>query len=359
MAIQKHLAPYAMFLLILCPTLAVADEQQEMAKNIVASLDSQKALRVPVLIKYRFDVHYKPGMFSGETKPSSESRNSKGLDITAHCEMALKGSRSYMKRDGPINDGGVAKNVEPIVFVFDGKNSYENVFSRYKTSSKHSPHKVESPWTINGQDDARRSLENWATGDFNTGRAKSDVIVRNEKGPKGEPLLRLERVPKVRQPGWVIWLLPELEYALFKKEVYDPDGSLLRRYDQCTYQVIDKKVFPKSGVWTLFGKDANGKPEVSMRYTLNVESIETDPSKIPDSLFQMDIPKDKPVIDMDTKTIIADPKAIQEHLDRLASEVPGRRQREWWPAILGVVVLAVAVVGLTYWLRRRNRSRQA
>jgi lipopolysaccharide export LptBFGC system permease protein LptF len=151
----------------------------------------------------------------------------------------------------------------------------------------------------------------------------------------------------------VIWLRPDLDYAVHKAERYKVSGKVSLRFDQCTYEVIDGKAYPRSAVKTVF---RDGTDAVVLRIELTVNSIETDSKQIPDSLFHLDIPKNQPLFDRDNQTMIVDPNVIEKHLDRIARDIPERRSRLSWPIVVTLCLMLAALLGVV--LPRYGKKRQ-
>lgn len=338
------------------PLLRAANQDDDRLKAILTAMEAREQQRAPVRMKYRVDQHLGTPFFLGASQPKTDTARS--VDIAINAEVALKGPRVYVKRDGPLPSDSPRKSTpnQVWVWVFDGKNTRQIMNGEYMTSSQALQRRFETPWDICGERIVLTDFRIWRDGGFEKNNTVVQCAVTDERGPDGKALVRLAwSASNGRKFTW--WLLPEYDYAIHRVERFDETGQLSFLVDQCTYEVIGKTAYPRTAVKTTFSKLKQGnQPIITMRDRLTVQSIETDPGHIPDSLFVLDIPKDASVIDLDTNTRIVDPDAVQEHLNKLANEIPGRRSKRWWPAIVTFSVLAIVLTGVAFWWRKRRPS---
>jgi len=319
-------------------------------------MEAREQQRAPVRMTYRVDQHFgKPYFQYGPSAPSTP--NPRSVDIAVNAEVALKGPCVCIKRNGPLPSQLPQKPADQHwVWMFDGKNTYQFVNGDYMTSSQPLKARYLTPWDICGESVVLTDFRLWRSGGF----TKNDTVVQceitDERTPDGKPLVRLAwAASNGRKFNW--WLLPDYDYAIYRIERFDETGRLSLLVEQCTYEVVGKTAYPRTAVKTNFSKLKEGNQWIiTMRDRLTVQTIETDPRQIPDSLFVLDIPTDASVIDLDTKARIVDPDAVQEHLDKLANEIPGRKLARWWPAVVTLSILAIALTGIAFWWRKRKHA---
>jgi len=337
-------------------------EVSERLQAIIAELEIRQKTREPALIKYRL-TEFKSAEFLSPTRkrqiaaskpeggPKPEARS-----ITRSFDLALKGPKFFLTSTGPFHLSPAAFQKEaPSIWVFDGKNSYERLDDRYEVSTQPLKGRPMIPWDVTGENMFLRWLERWTGNSADKTGEQIQFDVRDEKALGEKGLVRVE-CRAAKGAKLLLWLQPDLGYAVLKAEQYSEAGTIDLRVDQCVYETVAGKAYPKKAVLTKYvPNNDKGSPIILMRTELEVQSIETDPNRIPDSLFRLEIPKDTPVFDRDTKTLLVDPKEIQEHLDRISGDTPGRRSKYWWAS--GLTLSCVALL-IAYALWRRKRRRQ-
>ncbi len=91
-----------------------------------------------------------------------------------------------------------------------------------------------------------------------------------------------------------------------------------------------------------------------------VQEIAFKAEAIPDELFSTELPKGAKVFDDKTKTVVVDPKEIQEHIDRVVQSVGEGTTakpiyRRWW--FVGTAIAMVSLVtAFAIWRRRQKRT---
>jgi len=272
-------------------------DMNERLKGIITAMESRAIKREPVSIKYRLVEYYSADMLWKTTPKSPGNRpKPKTLNVTRSYHVALKGAKFFLTSAGPFNVSPIAaKKEQPSVWIFDGKTTYEKLDDKFAVSSQQPKGRPMLPWDVTGETTCLAGLKELNDSLLEENVNTPRLSIFDEKTATGEPHVRLEVVcPGVSKT--VIWLRPDLDYAVHKAERYKVSGKVSLRFDQCTYEVIDGKAYPRSAVKTVF---RDGTDAVVLRIGLTVDSIETDSGQIPDSLFHLDIPKNQPLFDRD------------------------------------------------------------
>ena len=77
--------------------------------------------------------------------------------------------------------------------------------------------------------------------------------------------------------------------------------------------------------------------------------------KIPDGLFQFDIPKTASVWDDDLKVTVRNTEVTESHLREVVARAGGHYGWDWW-VWLSLAAVVAAVAATAFWIFRRCKS---
>jgi hypothetical protein len=272
------------------------------------------------------------------------------LRFTITAEYVRKGDLARMVDDGPsIEEGQLKPSRGTSVHIFNGKRTIQdNGAGKYAVSIRpDAVHGYANPWTICGEDLLRRTLD--------ADRAKEIVLTERKVSPGDTP--DVKQLDLVSDTKWRnrVWLLPELGSSIQRFDVLDPTGSLFSRCHSIEYETVDGVPYPVRAVYSTYKR--RGTTDTLYRESrLEVTSITTRRGDIPNSLFEMEIPKGAEIYDQDQNKYIRNPERVQAVLDEIARESPRRRENRFWTWV-GAGVAGVVSIAAGWWAwRRRAKS---
>jgi hypothetical protein len=257
----------------------------EHVNKIIAALETRQAKRDPVSLHYTL-TEYRSAALDAAFKKGRDPGNAparEGLTITRTYHIALKDKRFLLSSPGPFGRSRLdARNERPSFWLFDGKLGYERRKGQLIISAEPPKAMPLSPWDVTGEKLSLTSLKE-AQAAAPDGANSPFIGVYDVQEPNAKPLCRVEVIwPGVLKTN--IWLQPDLDYAVVKLERILPSGRVSLRCDECVYERAGGQAHPRGAVKTLFDGTTGA---VLMRVTLRVQSMETDPERIPDSLFKI------------------------------------------------------------------------
>jgi hypothetical protein len=146
-------------------------------------------------------------------------------------------------------------------------------------------------------------------------------------------------------------LVSDHDYTIASFEEYN-DRNQLAIKSGATYENYKGIFYPKQGY-----QDAYDRGTLVTKMSFVVDSIETRPSCIPDTLFTFAFPKDASIWDDDNKIMVRNTEVTESHLKEVIARLNPRTNL--WLAWLNVAALGIAGALLTligtYFLRRKRR----
>ncbi|MCI0456779.1 MAG: DUF4381 domain-containing protein [Gemmataceae bacterium] len=217
--------------------------------------------------------------------------------------------------------------------------------------SKQSPadYAAETPLYVAGEEDFHDNLRGWVNGKYKAPKVSLSETVDSA----GEKVVAVQ-ITAATGEKYKAWLLPEQGHVLQRYERYNQGGGLAGRSEVQEFMTVNGFVYPKRGRWEHFTRDHG----LGFMTTFVVKSLETEPRKVPDSLFQFELPKDASVWDDDLKVLVRNTELAQSHLEEVIRRAgpPRRWWQPWWgwAGLAGVVLLLVFAFR---WYRRRTGVR--
>lgn len=324
------------------------DPGAEQIRKAVHAAYSERARQLnPVWIRYELDVLTTKAWLEATRAKVPNPSDIRHTDVV---EFARKGDRYKftITRGSPLTPAGrrnefIVANGEA---TFMSGNQSDRILM---TRKRQELGLAELPLATVGETHLTDVLEAWATGKYPLGSFKTATST----GPGGERVLQVDF--KFQTPsgnGYRCWLLPDKGYAVKRLESRNAKGGRIDIHECDDYDVFDGLVFPRSGRHEHF----TGSDELGYAVSLRLTSIETAASKIPDSLFELEVPEGTSIWDQDNQVYVRYTKRVQSHLDEIIERIGPRspwRVWLWW----GLGILAAAgVVGIIF---RRFRRRAA
>lgn len=340
------------FLLSTALTQATTSAEQQL-REIRSVLEARSQGRNPIWVKCRveqFESAQSARLLTQRVPANAPGLADEVRDIqwTTLWEVARKGPL-FRGSFVPVTRALFSPK-EPMVNVFNGTRTVTRIGpDRYMVSKDpRAAVTFGSPWTVSGEDVFLRDLNRWATGAFKVAR----IIIEEEKDSAGRALLRVE----LHSPNGYLrkaWLSPEESYAIYRCQSWNPNGQLTGQSFADSYRMVDGVPYAESGTDEYYAVDEPGL--VLRRTSFKLESIVTDASQIPDSLFDLPIPRDAQIYDEDLKMTLRDPAQVQAYLDRLARLLPPR-PRPWRWMIGAAAALLSVLVALLIIARKYRRQ---
>jgi hypothetical protein len=226
-----------------------------------------------------------------------------------------------------------------------GKGAQENTFM---VSKNYRNEKVaELPSALADEDSLRDGLRKWVTG-----RLRFASIGASTEAGGGGATVRVITGRYVGGAEWRVkwWFTPDQGWALRRAEVRGRTGELLYVCDTAEQDDSSGAFYPKRGRRVSY---IEGKPAETVDF--ETLSLETSAGAIPDSLFQVEFPKQAVIWDQDTKAVIRNTAGTESALNDLVSRAePPKRSWQWW--LLSGASLACA--GAFAWALVRRRARR-
>jgi hypothetical protein len=264
-------------------------------------------------------------------------------------EYARKGdkTRAAMSVDLPASEGGGRTQLD----VYNGEIRVEtdSGINRYDISRKPGEGGVfGTPWVLTGEEAFYKLvLQKWASGEL---QLKVTTVSEDhlDDGANAVVLTIFYPTTGVKNK---IWLLPDSAYTVHQFEVYGREGQILERSSTTEFSMISGIPIPKRGksINYYYGK-------IGKQREFEVESVVLKGSDIPDSLFEVEIPKDAVIYDSDLRALIRDPEQAQAHLEQVLGKL--RRDKHPWRvwSILGASLGGMALLASLVMIRRRWRN---
>ena len=204
-----------------------------------------------------------------------------------------------------------------------------------------------SPFDIVGEETLHGFLKLWAKG-----QAQVTVRADSETREMGERVRVVELdAPKTKWKD-KCWFLPEKDWILLRQESYNEKGGPVDKWRGSDYREAQGLFYPKQGRHEHYL--ANG----ALGYTVlvDVKLVEVAANKIPDSLFEFEIPKDASVYDNDLKVMVRNADLTQSHLDEVIKRIAPSPPlwRRWW-LITASAACLILLASVAYW-RAKHRA---
>lgn len=295
----------------------------------------------------RFDLHVNQTKDWWEaTRPEKDSGD-KRLSYQI-AEFAFKGNKCFWKVENIDADLSEWAREDFLVYNGEVEITQSNSPRQYLITRTRTGHQLaEPPLAVVGEDDLRLLLNQWAEGKW-----KFKKVVATQMTEQGEDLILLDIL--FPPPGWrnKYWLLPDNDFQVRRYEQYDGNGKPVNK--GIALEVSNEKGIP----YPTRGKKDHymGGGKLGFTVDFQVRSIESQPGKIPDSLFIFEFPEDASVYDEDLKVFVRNTDLTESHLAEVIRRAGGHRNlwREWWFLLGLVLTLAACGVAVRRWRRSRN-----
>jgi len=328
-------------------------EGEEYLRKILQAFETRSDQLNPVWLRYEVSEFESKKWREERARVRKNVREQKGdlsdLRWKVKVDYARKGDkvRASMSDDLPASVGGGRTRLE----AYNGEIRVTTISddNRYEISRK--PGRISvygSPWELTGEEAFHHIvLRNWAAG-----KLQLTVTPVAEEHPEGgEDTLVLGIVYPDTGARNKIWFLPASGFSIRRFEVYNKQNQLLQRSLTEEFETVAGISIPKRGNVTHYSYGKVGK-----KREFEVESVVLKRGDIPDSLFDVEIPKDAVIYDSDLQVLVRDPKQAQAHLDEVLSKI----QRDKYPwrvwVISGSVLVGLLFVASVLWGRRRRKN---
>ncbi len=210
---------------------------------------------------------------------------------------------------------------------------------------------IEQPLEITGENTLRALLQNWIEGKEKFTRVSAAETERQD----GKRVFALEWYNPEKW-RFRLQVLPDDGWALKRWESFDERKEFVDRCEVEQFETVSGIVLPKTGRAEHYMK--GNVLGTSTHFA--VESVETQASRVPDSLFQYEFPPDAVLYDMDNKVSIRSSVAAESYLAEIVRRLgPPRRQwLKWVGVVAGGFGLLIAGGAAVRWRRRRGRLPQ-
>jgi hypothetical protein len=291
-------------------------------------------------------------------KSPSTTKTFPELKYEVQAELATKGNLVRASDIGPEICGGrfIRERFE-CISVYDGDKTVklqddetdeENPRPIYKlTRDRERAFGYADPLNLCGQRYILDVLDIWRSN-----RDGIKLTVRDEVGAKGEPVVYVELDAPKYSATTKVWLLRNRGYRVERLD-YCSHGKIVHQYKDMVYEQVDGVEYPKSAVY--LSRSESG--DLLKESKLEVLSVTTRPSEIPNSLFKLEIPSDAALYDMDRETMIRDPAHVQAYIDEMVA--PRFYRQPWFRiclCLVAIVILSITVVFRQVKRYRRQRN---
>ncbi len=344
-------------IVLISPTCANGQEKKkngdETLKRVLATYEARTQQMNPIYVRYR--------VTEIETAAwvvvSRNLKNADGLlpeqSTRKEGEYARKGNkiRSFVHLvDAPPGVPVLTDWNRESFWIYNGEISIRksNREKEYLLTKKTDPWWwLEPPTMICPEEGVLSSLRQWVAG---SSKAVSQVTERMDGDRR---IIDVDiQYPDTKWSN-KIRFLPDKDYAIEHMESFNAIGGRVEVKDVTAFQTVNGLIYPKSAVRKHYMREG----KLASTHLLEVDSVELDAGKVPDSLFQFEIPKGSTLFDEDLKTTVRQSEVSESQLDevvrRLAPPIP--LWKRWW-------MIAAAVVGaaILVWLYRvRFRKQRA
>ncbi|MBX9622905.1 MAG: hypothetical protein K2X82_03740 [Gemmataceae bacterium] len=313
--------------------------------DVRAALADRERARQPVHMRYAIDYDISPAYLTSIT--ASPTPLDRGLAYREVVEYVRKGERVIQRVTGPKIQppARLADRARPEWALFDGASSFRSERPDYVLTCKGYQMVVRDPDDYSGERTLRQIVAEAVAGNMTL------ASIRDEPGAGGEAACRLEFVSQDRTRTTVSRTHPHLSHAVASLELFGKGGVALWRHSECRYREVGGVAYLEAAKFQIYdGADNKRTLLAEDRFTL--EFLETDPRKIPDSLFEVQIDRNATVFDEDLRSPVASADRIQAVLDAAsAAAAPTAESSRWW----WWLAAAVAVGGILVAVRRARR----
>jgi hypothetical protein len=337
-------APYFLvILLLLIANRAPAQEDNEsFLKRIIKIYDDRQEQFNPIWVRYQLN------RFESPAWQKAFGRKLPALRWTIQAEFAQKGNktRSWCNRKHP---SFAPLDISEDFFVFTGditigvsnqKNTY------FISKKKEEKYAAETPWSLSGEENLLKGLKWW--------KAKQPelpgMIIRDQE-IDGKKNILLQWTDSSTTWKVTCWFLPDQGWLLRAQEIRNETGVVIDRSEVQETETVGGIVFPKRIEKEHFIKGG----ELATKDIMQVSTIETQPSKIPDRLFQYEFTKDDVLWDNDLKVVVRQPEVYQSHLKEVI-ERAGPPKRPWISWLVLTLLVVCGTVAIAWRLRRQKNA---
>jgi hypothetical protein len=345
------------------PVHASSDSDALRLDSILKDMQAYDKQLSTIWVKYRV-TEYESSKFNTArtnrrafSKSESAVKTFPELKFEVEAELAIKGNLVRTSDVGPeICGGRFVRDKFECVSVYDGEKTVklqdeeteeDNPRPVYKlTRERERAFGYADPLNLCGQRYLLDVLDLWQSK-----KVPLIVTVRDEGQANAEPLVYVELKSTKDATLTKAWLLRDCGYRVKRLEQYFGDGTIAYKYSNITYQQVDGVCYPKTAVNQVFS--ASG--DLLRESKLDVLSVTTRPTEIPNSLFKLEIPSGAALYDMDRQVMVRDPARVQSYIDEI---VAPRFYRQPWFRIC-LCLGAIATLSCIFVYRQIGRRRSA
>jgi hypothetical protein len=302
----------------------------------------------PIHVRYRIIEQYHPAWLS--TKSISQ-RDGWLPTRTLEAEYARKGNKilSYAKQVAPE----ASNDWEREQFWLRGDDASirkSNKKGEYLiTKRPDEMFAARPPTSVTLEREMLSSLRQWEAG---TNPIAATAVERMEDGKR---ILFAEL--RYKKTGWSnkLRLLADRDYAIDRYDVVNAKGGPVDSVTVDAVGTFQGLAYPTKAILKHYMGD--GSPAYTI--DLAVGSVELDPAKIPDTLFQFTFPPGSQIYDEYTKSYVRHTELTESHLGEIARNLAHRSPiwgRWWFIVTLIGVLAALLAVFRCYLVRRRAKQ---
>jgi hypothetical protein len=308
------------------------DVQTAKLKEILLALQERQRGMNPIWVRYKLN-RFESEAFQKAMKAEHILPN---LRWDEEAEYAREGSRarSWLRSGHPsipawrqedfriqTADGSISRGLKEDLYVI--------------SKSPESHLVVETPLQLAGEELWISTLDGWARGRI----AISTIKLKDEVDEAGERLLMVE-VTSAKGYRTRCKLLSDYDFAVREIETFTDTGIMGSRSVTYEHDNLNGVAYPKRGRRDYFMTNSG---TVGATTQFEVLSIETMARRIPDRLFQVDIPSDAWLWDADARVMVRNDRQSKTYLNEIIRRVG---TRPLWRQWLGLFLL-LACTGLT------------
>ncbi len=302
-----------------CRNLARGDQPStEALRHLTEGLKARAGAMDPLWVKYRLIVYE-----SAEFQKQMGTKDPKDTTITAQCEYAykkLKTRRRFVPEDPAKRNWAGAD-----FYIYTGEVTVHPLGENqvYAISKSALPYNLGPlPTEVAGEKVLLGDLQYWAQNPVS-----AEVLnVFEPSSDGGDPALHLRWRWGEGHVLYDCRVAPSEGWTLHGFDDYWRDGKLCRTRRVADFLTSGGLHYPRKGVQTDYGSDG----ALHRRTEFEVQCLETRESRIPDSLFEFEVPKGCQVWDEDLKVMVRDTALTESHLAEVIRRLAPRSAWSRW-----------------------------
>jgi hypothetical protein len=303
----------------------------------------------PIWVRYRLDIT-ESGKYLSQVKPGYTGGEQK---TKFSCQYARKGTR--IKAAAKRDEGTMLGWLDELFYTYTGEISIwptneKHVYNISKNPREEYP--IEKPPHLLIEDQINHRLNLWTQRQLPI----SGITSLEEKVVNGECTSLLAwSYPKTKWKSRCL-TVPGQDWIIKTYQDDFPSGKIGILVEVTEYRTSGGLYYPQTGSRTDYFEDGT----IQRRVAFEVDQLETQDSKIPDSLFQYDFPKGSQIWDDDLKVMVRNTELTESHLAEVVRHAASARSvpAQWLAALLCLANISVLTVLLFTWMRRaQNKAR--